>query len=99
MTESEEDAAAVGRDTRAPPSIGGIARGAPRVGCNGGGAADDEEVERKARAVARIKLCHELLRERRWRAMRAALAQLVTEQGEHAMNFPHSDYQLYSCGI
>uniref|UniRef100_A0A0E0M8T8 Pentacotripeptide-repeat region of PRORP domain-containing protein n=1 Tax=Oryza punctata TaxID=4537 RepID=A0A0E0M8T8_ORYPU len=85
VTESEEDAAVFCRDTRAPPSIGRIAAGEPRVGCNGRGAGeeddDEEEVERKVRAVARIEHCHELLRERRWREMRAALAQLVTEQG------------------
>uniref|UniRef100_J3N3F3 Pentacotripeptide-repeat region of PRORP domain-containing protein n=1 Tax=Oryza brachyantha TaxID=4533 RepID=J3N3F3_ORYBR len=81
MTESEEDA--VGRDTRAPPFVGGIARGAPRIGCKGGAVGEEEEegLEREASVVARIELCHALVRERRWREMRACLTQLVSEQG------------------
>uniref|UniRef100_A0A0D9XKP1 Pentacotripeptide-repeat region of PRORP domain-containing protein n=1 Tax=Leersia perrieri TaxID=77586 RepID=A0A0D9XKP1_9ORYZ len=72
VTESEEDAVV----NRAPKLIGfgGVVRGSARVGCNGGAVGEDD-------VVARIELCHELLRERRWREMRAGLAQLVSEQG------------------
>jgi hypothetical protein len=48
---------------------------------------DRAEFERKASIAARIRLCHELMGQRRWREMRDSLAQMVTEQGKLTMKF------------
>ncbi|XP_034575127.1 uncharacterized protein [Setaria viridis] len=83
-TESEEEAV-VGRDAPplAPPHSGGAGGGRPGSGWARKGAFEenDAELERKASIAARLRLCHELLWQRRWREMRGELAQMVGEQG------------------
>ncbi|XP_025794777.1 putative pentatricopeptide repeat-containing protein At1g13630 [Panicum hallii] len=82
-TESEEEAVVGGDAPLAPPRSGG-AGGAPpgplwaREGALG---ENEAELGRKASIVARFRLCHELLWQRRWREMRGELAQMVGEQG------------------
>lgn len=66
----------VARDPLLAPHFVGGAGGLPRFGDG------KAEFERKASIAARIKLCYELLRQRRWREMRGGLAQIVSEQGE-----------------
>ena len=78
-TDSEEDVIAA-RDALLAPPYDRVGR-SPRFG------EDRAELERKTSIAARIRLCHELLGQRRWREMRDGLAQMVSEQGELAMKF------------
>ena len=70
----------VARDALLAPPYDRVGR-SPRFG------EDRAEFERKASIAARVRLCHELLGQRRWWEMRDGLAQLVSEQGELAMKF------------
>lgn len=75
----------VGRDAPlAPPRPGGAGGVPPERGWAGEGAfgENEAELERKASIATRLRLCHELLRQRKWREMRSELAQMVSEQGE-----------------
>lgn len=85
-TESEEEAAVVGRDAPplAPPRSGGPGGGPPGRGWAREGAFEEKEaeLERKASVAARLRLCHELVWQRRWQDMRSEMAQMVGEQGE-----------------
>jgi hypothetical protein len=78
-TDSEEDVI-VARVALLAPPYDRVGR-PPRFG------EDRAGFERKASIVARLKLCHELLGQRRWWEMRDALAQMVSEHGELAMKF------------
>lgn len=83
MTESEEDAVGCRDAPLAPPRVGGAGGGAPGCGWEREGplGEDKADLDRKAAIAARFGLCHELLRQRRWREMRGSLVHMVSEQG------------------